>query len=125
MNPVQDRSKFEKILEIFKTISKSNLFDKEQQLNNNFYHHPLKQCDLIKQYGEGKRFKRIIYQFCKTHNVKVCRCGWEFGYHYGKQAFWKEEEVKKPQEYCHCGRKGLNIYVEPIILANIEKKRKM
>lgn len=60
-----------------------SLINTRDNLETPHYHHPLKSCLLIKEYGKGDLKHRVIYQTCKTHNVKVCRCGWEVGWHFG------------------------------------------
>ena len=102
MNPVQDRSKFQEILKIFRAISQLNLFDKEQALDDPHYHHKGK-CQLVSR-KTPDRYHPVKYQYCKTHQVNVCSCGWEIGYHYGKKSEWKEPTIKN-QKYCHCGRR--------------------
>ena len=57
-----------------------------QQKNSPFYHHEDKGCNLI----EGKMLANRVQtekkeymncQWCKTHEVYCCKCGWEWGHH--------------------------------------------
>jgi hypothetical protein len=34
---------------------------------------------------------------CKTHNVEVCHCGWEFGHHYEGNDFYTKPSVPCPR----------------------------
>ena len=56
------------------------------KIDNEFYHCEEKGCDLEpkikKRFTQGRIYK-INGQFCKTHNVFVCKCGWRLGFHYG------------------------------------------
>jgi hypothetical protein len=51
------------------------------------YHAEDKDCVIIKHkvgvdhYYGTNRF--INAAFCKTHNVEICQCGWEYGFHFG------------------------------------------
>lgn len=50
--------------------------------------HTLKNgCRVKKHFLEGKRFQhgKMECMFCETHNVVCCNCGWEFGWHYGRE----------------------------------------
>lgn len=49
---------------------------KEEQ--NQHFHSLTKKCEIIET-DDSQRF-------CKTHQVKVCRCGWEIGWHYGTES---------------------------------------
>lgn len=72
--------------EILSKIAEICSFPDELKLDSQHFHHPKKGCLLIKTYGKGDLKHRVIYQTCKTHNVKVCRCGWEFGWHFGLES---------------------------------------
>lgn len=37
----------------------------------------------------------IVAKFCDTHGVEICRCGFEFGYHFGDKAQWKPDKKEK------------------------------
>ena len=38
----------------------------------------------VEEIREFKNYKyRTIGAYCKTHQIEVCRCGWEKGWHYG------------------------------------------
>ncbi len=51
------------------------------------YHHIDKGCDLeditveANPNQEGPRHY-LKMQYCKTHKVRCCRCGWEFSHHF-------------------------------------------
>lgn len=58
----------------------------EKQLNSPYFHDEKKGCET-----EEKIFRRITGGkemtinggYCKTHKVDLCRCGWQWGFHYG------------------------------------------
>jgi len=65
----------------------------KKELRNKFFHHEHKDCRLklkrdVKYVRQGHRTvaDRATYFWCNTHRVQVCKCGWQFGYHYGKKA---------------------------------------
>lgn len=49
------------------------------------FHHPRFGCKLVsKVYGtRGKKRHRVFGGHCRTHEIDVCRCGWEWGWHDG------------------------------------------
>lgn len=64
--------------------TKEGIFDKKEKLKNTHYHTKEKGCKLVpyeKRINGTNRFFKA--QKCLTHNKIVCRCGWEFGWHYG------------------------------------------
>lgn len=92
--------------EILKRLAElGQIISTRDNLETPHYHHPIKGCLLIKTYGKGDLKHRVIYQTCKTHNVKVCRCGWEFGWHFGTntKSIIQQEKDAKTHRYCHCG----------------------
>lgn len=62
----------------------------EEQMQNPHFHCSLKGCKMISKKIEGKRRKRcgdfemawINGFWCDTHQVELCRCGWEFSHYY-------------------------------------------
>ena len=64
------------------------MLTKKQKLKNKYYHSKDKGCDLLPQIKireqQGKKYLTRGFK-CITHKNKfVCRCGWEFGFHYKK-----------------------------------------
>lgn len=65
------------------------------------FHSPLLGCVLRSRRKQNKRyayFNHWIRQArCKTHKITVCYCGFEYGWHYNKQAGVIEPiELSKP-----------------------------
>ena len=60
----------------------------DNELKDTHYHAKFKHCKIeakrIKT-GINKKGKEITEMIttCLTHNIKLCRCGWEFKWHYG------------------------------------------
>jgi len=54
-------------------------------IDNEHFHCKDKGCKLkeITFFRNDKRKSSIKCQFCEIHEVNVCRCGWEIGWHYG------------------------------------------
>lgn len=84
--------KYKQTLDIFRAIAKFNLFDKKLDLDDPHFHHPLKDCKLrrIVKKSQYDNIREHSYQYCDTHQVNVCKCGWETGdfdckkgWHYG------------------------------------------
>jgi hypothetical protein len=50
----------------------------------NKYYHTDKRC-LLKKYTIARKgyTAELKGQWCKTHKKFICKCGWEFGWHYG------------------------------------------
>ena len=97
-------------------------------LTNQFFHATIKDCktQTVKYYPE--KGKIILAHYCLTHKKLCCRCGWQFGRHWGKfhSALPKNPKIEMVkiscpkfcgqeindwnQKYCHrCGNK-LRIY---------------
>ena len=55
----------------------------KEYLKDPHFHHRDKGCEIENAEIPGER----VYMFhcckCKTHDVIICSCGWEFGWHYG------------------------------------------
>lgn len=51
-----------------------------------FFHSEYKGCDVydvvIYNRTSGGLLKALRCKHCNTHNVDLCKCGWEFGFHY-------------------------------------------
>ena len=56
-------------------------------LDNQYFHSTEKGCKIVSMTisanNENKRINYIQGGYCKKHKVKICRCGWEWGHHYG------------------------------------------
>ena len=67
----------------------------ERQKKSPYFHSPEKGCEIEKRtYYRGKTRKKLSKlkgYFCKTHQKEICRCGWEFKFHYGTYS----GEIKK------------------------------
>lgn len=68
---------------------KKSFEENEQKKQNKFFHVKEKGCD-IEERKLMRMIGRRIYStegfYCNTHNCGVCKCGWEFGFHYGKNS---------------------------------------
>ena len=65
-------------------------YEEEININSNYFHNKAKGCKLeivkIKIRTDKKTGNDVTESKveCKTHdNVRVCRCGWQFGWHGG------------------------------------------
>ena len=59
----------------------------QEKQNNPHYHSKDKGCELqlyTRYKRDANNYALRCYK-CKTHNVLVCRCRWEFGWHYGTE----------------------------------------
>ena len=56
--------------------------------DNQYYHCGEKECntEIFKTNKEGKISQTFDYATCHTHNVKICRCGWQMGMHFGTKS---------------------------------------
>lgn len=57
-------------------------------LENEHFHSIEKGCkiipDVVKTYSStGREAGSINASYCETHYVKICKCGWEWEWHYG------------------------------------------
>jgi len=69
----------------------------QKQLENKHFHSSEKGCKILEEY-KSKHTNIPTRVFCETHQVEICRCGWEWGWHYGtysKQEF--PQKFVKPQ----------------------------
>jgi hypothetical protein len=58
--------------------------NEKEKLSNEHFHDEAKSCYLTNKRVVGSKAGSILYcRLCETHNVLVCGCGWEFGWHYG------------------------------------------
>ena len=57
-------------------------------IDNPHYHCQEKGCKIehISSIKEGRKFETFDYAICNTHNIKICRCGFEFGFHYNSES---------------------------------------
>ena len=59
----------------------------ERHRQSPYFHSPDKGCEIEERvYYRGKTRKKLSKlkgYFCKTHQKEICRCGWEFKFHYG------------------------------------------
>ncbi len=44
-----------------------------------WYHHTMKECEIIEIDSDKMNGKKTF--FCKTHQIEICRCGFEYGHH--------------------------------------------
>lgn len=50
------------------------------------YHSEDKGCELVPEVFKQVEYGNLVYaQRCLTHDKLVCRCGWEFGWHWGHE----------------------------------------
>lgn len=57
-------------------------------IKNEHYHSPSMGCVLDDDYIQ-RGGRKMFCKKCIIHDVKCCRCGWEFGWHGGKNIKWK------------------------------------
>lgn len=50
-------------------------------------------CKLSKPHGKHDSVT------CYTHNVEVCRCGWQVGFHFGSYSKALQNEPQTPAQY--------------------------
>jgi len=56
-------------------------------IQSEHYHSTEKGCEVVKQYFfTGRRPERLAGSYCRTHNKDLCRCGWEWGWHFGTKS---------------------------------------
>ena len=72
-------------------ISEEELLNTKKIEDKSKYFHSFdKGCKLVDKEllirSKNNLIRSIKAKHCKTHDVMVCRCGWEFGYHYNKKA---------------------------------------
>ncbi len=71
----------------------------ESSLKDEHFHSKDKGCELKEMARYKSHSKKVItrshYFRCLTHKVDVCRCGWEFGWHYGTNSTAMNCEVDK------------------------------
>lgn len=69
-----------------------------------FFHSEDKGCNLEEQLIFSKFARRYIkIQYCKTHQVDCCRCGWEYGHHYDTTSRMLSGGYNSTAEYeCTC-----------------------
>ncbi|MEK6884465.1 MAG: hypothetical protein AABY22_32835 [Nanoarchaeota archaeon] len=60
---------------------------KEKEIEDTHYHNSIKDCFVIK-----KRQDSIDGAYCKTHKKLLCKCGWEWQWHYGE--FFLSKKLK-------------------------------
>jgi hypothetical protein len=103
--PLFDR--YRDVYDFFTLVARAGLFDKERNLDNQYFHHKDKGCKLENREGEScQRGNRIYkYQYCLTHNVDVCLCGWQKGFHYGTNS----RKLPRPQRQIKNYGRGLCI----------------
>jgi len=57
------------------------------QQDSPHFHSPAKGCEVEnKSFLTKSRFGKVRIlggKFCNTHRKDLCRCGWEWGWHYG------------------------------------------
>lgn len=74
------------INETLNVSEKQLLASKIIEDKSRFYHSEDKGCelqDVVILRKTGVDVYNAKCKFCKTHEVDVCRCGWEIGMHYG------------------------------------------
>lgn len=59
----------------------------------NYWHSKQDGCTLSKPYG------KFNSQNCYTHNVEVCRCGWQVGFHFGAYNKNLENTPQNPKQH--------------------------
>lgn len=84
-----------------KTKSESERQPTIEELNSSVFHHNQKNCSFSRgfSYERGKRSRnygkhpfnnrqenRAIRKFCLTHNILVCHCGFEIGWHFSESS---------------------------------------
>jgi len=71
---------------------RENQYDKIRSVKNmkerlDRFHHKKFGCKIISKQFRTDNYHHathcIVGGYCETHQVGVCRCGWQFGYHYG------------------------------------------
>lgn len=111
--------RYREVYDFFNLVKKVGLFDKEKDLDNEYYHHKNKGCKLVpitKRLDRNgiNQFYIHKYQECKTHGVNVCDCGWQVGYHYGtcSKKLPKPKKIIKDYGRGYCTIKNCN---KPVI----------
>ena len=59
---------------------------REMEQKSEHFHSRDKGCRVVNRnipFMHGNKISNIRGGYCKTHHVETCRCGWEFGWHYG------------------------------------------
>lgn len=62
------------------------------------YHSRLKGCQIIDHtcYNViGKKIFSIRAAYCKTHKVEICRCGYEWHWHFGTNSRFLENNIRR------------------------------
>ena len=58
------------------------------------FHSEADGCEIKTYYKKRLKFgfKVVDYYKCETHHIKICRCGWEYHWHYGENT--KTEDLR-------------------------------
>ena len=62
----------------------------EKTITNIHYHSKMKGCEIVRRQWkyiskDNREEGRIISGgYCKTHKKEICKCGWEWHWHYGR-----------------------------------------
>lgn len=63
------------------------------------YHSITKRCKIIaRKYYVSEGRCHLIGGYCRTHKKEICRCGWEWYWHYGIHHLPKKWEWQKNQK---------------------------
>lgn len=78
------------IRELLTYVGKDKKSTYIEEDNDHPNYHSIYNCgfDLVLEIEEEKAY-------CKLHNLKVCQCGWEFGFHYGIHNNKIDERIRK------------------------------
>ena len=71
-------------------------------MTSEHFHSKDKGCELEEIEERSLKHKELTTitprrYFCKTHNIKVCHCGWEFGHHYEDNPFYSAPTLPYPK----------------------------
>ena len=61
----------------------------------NHLHTKNRGCDIINRTIKSKnKGYSVKGGYCKTHEVEICKCGWEFGWHFNTESAKMKTEGK-------------------------------
>jgi len=60
----------------------------EEQQKSIYFHSKEKGCELVPSevdIVQGSKTTMLKCLYCKTHDTKICKCGWQWHYHFKQQ----------------------------------------
>ena len=77
-----------KLVKALQLIFGTNNEHKSNYSKDKHFHHKRKGCKIVYEPILGNRkdtIRKCEFYRCITHDVKICHCGWEIGWHYGNK----------------------------------------